>query len=233
MSDDKIDANRAAIAACIADGMKIADIAARIGLRAVEVRAYTYVFNLQTPDTVRAEEIARRFKAGDTLETIGADYGISRERVRQILKKTGMTGKDGGNSQRLRARRAAKEQAREAAFLAKHGCTLAQYRGLKRIGEEMIAAGHGKYETPLYAFQGSRKSVKQTGVGFNLTLWEWWQAWQQAGVWEQRGTGHGYGMTRIDKTKPYEVGNLRFETGDERMANAIKAYHASDTMEAA
>ena len=33
---------------------------------------------------LRDEEIAHRFKLGETLEAIGADYGITRERVRQI-----------------------------------------------------------------------------------------------------------------------------------------------------
>lgn len=39
-------------------------------------------------DAQRAEEFSRRYLAGETLKAIGDDYGISRERVRQVLRKT-------------------------------------------------------------------------------------------------------------------------------------------------
>lgn len=42
------------------------------------------------PDTQRLEVIfAARYRAGETLRSIAADYGISHERVRQILKAHG------------------------------------------------------------------------------------------------------------------------------------------------
>lgn len=38
---------------------------------------------------LRTKEMVRRFDAGETLQSIGDDYGITRERVRQIVKKAG------------------------------------------------------------------------------------------------------------------------------------------------
>lgn len=35
----------------------------------------------------RAAEMANRYAAGETLAVIAADYGVTRERVRQILRR--------------------------------------------------------------------------------------------------------------------------------------------------
>lgn len=48
--------------------------------------------------------IAILFTQGETLAEIGARYGISRERVRQILKKRGFSAVDGGTRIRVRNR---------------------------------------------------------------------------------------------------------------------------------
>lgn len=44
----------------------------------------------------RIEAMAAMYKGGRTLQQIGDLFGITRERVRQLIKKKGMTGKDGG-----------------------------------------------------------------------------------------------------------------------------------------
>ena len=44
-------------------------------------------------DSARTDDIMARWDAGETLKSIGDDYGITRERVRQIVKKAG--GKSG------------------------------------------------------------------------------------------------------------------------------------------
>ena len=43
----------------------------------------------------RNHRIAERVLDGETMDAIGLDYGITRERVRQIAKKFGVTGEDG------------------------------------------------------------------------------------------------------------------------------------------
>ena len=43
-------------------------------------------------------DIVERYKSGQTLAAIGIVYGITRERVRQILKKNGITRMDGGQT---------------------------------------------------------------------------------------------------------------------------------------
>lgn len=41
-------------------------------------------------------DIENRYRSGETLQKIGTHYGISRERVRQILSRKGITKADGG-----------------------------------------------------------------------------------------------------------------------------------------
>lgn len=45
-------------------------------------------------DLVRAEDFRARYEAGETLDAIGARYRITRERVRQILVKLGVSNRD-------------------------------------------------------------------------------------------------------------------------------------------
>src|SRR5574343_1056539 len=42
-------------------------------------------------DLAREAEVVRRYRANDTLQAIGDDFGISRERVRQIVIQAGET----------------------------------------------------------------------------------------------------------------------------------------------
>jgi hypothetical protein len=75
-------------------------------------------FRTDAPDD-RAKDIIARSEAGETLEGIGADYGITRERVRQIVKKFG------GRSKREMHHAALIDL---AAFLKDNPMTLAEAR---------------------------------------------------------------------------------------------------------
>lgn len=47
----------------------------------------------RSPESLHREiEMANRYKSGETLQEIANDYGITRERVRQLLKRVGITG---------------------------------------------------------------------------------------------------------------------------------------------
>jgi len=52
----------------------------------------------------RDVDIETRYRNGETLQKIGDSYGISRERVRQILARKGITKDDGGKTVEMRKR---------------------------------------------------------------------------------------------------------------------------------
>lgn len=61
--------------------------------------------------------------------------------------------------------------------------------------------------TPAYIQQ--RQNAKNRGIGWELTLDQWWAIWEQSGKWEQRGKFKGgYVMGRPGNLGPYAVGNV-------------------------
>lgn len=163
-------------------------------------------------DTDRADAMCQRFKRGHTMQNIASDYGISRERVRQIIKKhAGLTCKDGGYSlgaierKKIRQEKNSVRLARlEANCIKRHGCTRAQFK--------MVNAMYSKdsyYKSPIGAFTTQRNSANNRGIEWKFTFWEWWCIWRDSGKWEQRGIGQGkYCMARKGDVGAYEAGNV-------------------------
>lgn len=82
-------------------GATVADLAAKHGLciltmrkgliaAGATIRRYTSACKQGVADPARANEFRRRYLAGDTLDAISRDFGVSRERVRQVLRKIGV-----------------------------------------------------------------------------------------------------------------------------------------------
>lgn len=163
--------------------------------------------------TKRVLAMAALYRDGFTLEQIGAQYGITRERVRQVLTKhAGLTGKDGGLRVRAERTRTAKHTERESRYFAKYGCSFEQWQELRRIGADMVEAGRGVAQTPLRAWSNQRNNAIRRGIAWDLNVWEWWTVWQQSGHWGQRGRGMGYVMCRKGDIGPYAVGNVYIAT---------------------
>lgn len=157
----------------------------------------------KAPDA-RAYRMAAMYRDGYTLHAIGEQYGVTRERVRQILTKHfGIRAGDGGSHAVAEKKRARRQAALEARTLRKWGCTFDQYRSLlaKR--------------RPTVAFRDQKNNAANRGIGWELTLWQWWTIWQQSGKWEQRGRGQGYVMCRKGDVGPYAVGNVFIATARE------------------
>lgn len=161
----------------------------------------------------RDETVASMYRAGKTLMEIGEIYGITRERVRQILSKFGVSATDGGQSLRARIAEDRRQAKREAKCLLKNGCTLAQLEELRAVGIAMRKEGESYFRTPIGAFNCQRNSAANRGIDWKLTLWEWWTIWQESKRWEDRGRGHGYMMCRFGDAGAYEVGNVYISTG--------------------
>lgn len=145
----------------------------------------------------RAEAMAFLYQSGKTLEEIGKEFGgISRERVRQIIKELGVTGRDGGQAIRAEMNRDYKRARREAASMSKHGCSVEQY-------DTLVANGATR------AWASQKNNANHRNIGWELNLWQWWRIWDESGRWADRGRGAGkYVMARIGDEGPYSVGNV-------------------------
>lgn len=146
-------------------------------------------------DHQREAEMVAMYRSGLTLAGIGEHYGVTRERIRQLLSRHGICGADGGATMRGGIRRARESSVRDARYLSRYGCTHSEYKALTR--------GIKK------AWLEQKRNAIRRGIEFSLTLKEWWGVWAASGKWELRGRGAGrYCMSRIKDGGAYEPGNV-------------------------
>jgi hypothetical protein len=152
------------------------------------------------------EDVQQRYKKGSTLQDIADVYGVTRERVRQVLHKAGVSRQDGGGSLRARQKKAAAIAAQvgraEAAARRRFGCSV---RDLQMLGgwcskvKDSIAG---------YYVQ-QRVNAAARGIRWQITLPEWWAIWEQSGRWEQRGNRrNSFVMCRFGDCGPYSSDNV-------------------------
>ncbi|MDP9651914.1 sigma factor-like helix-turn-helix DNA-binding protein [Paraburkholderia caledonica] len=162
---------------------------------------------MQSPDAEsRARQMIDAYTAGLSLEKIGEIHGVTRERVRQIISKRGVTRFDGGPSIRAEAKKATRAfriaANRDERSMRVYGCL---YAGLEALLGKGVQPTSNK-ATKAYVHQ-KRNSAKR-GIKFSLTFPQWWAVWQKSGKWEQRGRGQGYVMARTGDVGSYSVGNV-------------------------
>lgn len=171
--------------------------------------------------TDRDKELIEMFKSGATYNGLAERYGVSKQRIHQILKREGVSSAEGGCTVRTARKTAENYIAKEAAYLKKYGCTLSQYEEIENMRKSMQAAGKTWQTTPLAAYYGQKSSAKYRGVPFKLTLWEWWSIWKGSGRWDERGLGmRGYVMCRHGDQGAYEVGNVFIDKSVNNVASA-------------
>src|SRR5690606_11286921 len=101
----------------------------------------------------RNKKMANMYSQGCTLESIGKQFGLTRERVRQILSKKGVTANDGGAKVRAELRAAQKVARREAESLRKYGLP---YDLMCELHEQKLPR----------AFDRQRRNAEQRAVGW-------------------------------------------------------------------
>jgi len=215
------DARATRIMECAERGLSMQEAASHLGFhyRTVTRKAKELGIEFRRPnkgaaDQERLQAVAAMYRSGKTLAEIGELYGVTRERIRQILSKyTDVTATEGGSAAKARIERDKKRSEQEAACFEKNGCSVAQLKSLRRIAREMMAAGACRDRTPIQAFNSQRCSARGRGITWNLKLWDWWMVWSDSGKWEQRGRfGDGFVMCRFRDDGPYELGNVYIAT---------------------
>lgn len=171
----------------------------------------------------RADIMAALYRSGYTLQQIGEQFGISRERVRQVISKIhGMSAEDGGQHVSAVKNAVKRQTKRDAVCMKKWGCTHAQWRELIDVGKRMVSEGKTKDRGPTRAYASQKNNAKHRGVPFEITLLQWWDIWQASGHWSERGRGQGYVMCRINDEGPYAVGNVFIDTAINNSSDAPK-----------
>lgn len=152
----------------------------------------------------RAERMAYLFQHGSTLAEIGTEYGISRERVRQIISKHGITWEDGG--QHVKALVNAIYKTPKDKFMDVYGCFKSEAYSLNG-GSALTTRG-----TNARKYVRQRTNAKARGIDWELTFPEWIGIWKESGKFELRGRGKGYCMARVGDTGGYSVDNVEIIT---------------------
>jgi len=147
------------------------------------------------PPSDRALDMARLYKDGQTLEQIGVKYGVTRERVRQLIRPLGVTGKDGGHHVSVARKRLDRSLVLGVAHALKFGCSKEERISIPSSARTRFHQDRRNYSTGPMGH-----------IGWNLSLTEWWTIWQESGHWQDRGRGK-YVLRRHDVTKPHGVGN--------------------------
>ena len=166
-----------------------------------------------SPNGARDARIVKLFtQEALTMQEIGDLYGVSRERVRQVLRRYGVESEAGGAALRQRrqasvtasaveANRKAADAIRESVCQERHGCTLQQYAQIPNEARE--------------AFAQQRCNALGRGVPWDdsFKLWQWYSVWQASGRFALRGRrSNKYVMRRIDPAHGYAQDNVQIVT---------------------
>lgn len=167
----------------------------------------------------RAAYMETLYRSGHTLGQIGHAYGLTRERVRQILRKRGVRRDEGGGALKTllrcedkKIKRLSKIARRERFAREKFGCTWAEYK---------VLGPRSDTHSPLGRFIRQRQNAKNRHIAWHLTLMEWWELWQKSGKWTLCGRGAGkYVMARWGDSGPYSMANAKIIEWSENSAEA-------------
>lgn len=163
-------------------------------------------------DTGRANKIAAMYKQGLTLAKIGTQFGLTRERVRQILRKHGVLKSDSPRPKMAALKRQRLDASREAQCLEKYGHPLDVVAQLRQDGV-------------LAAFLNQKKASHIRGIDWNLDFQTWLAIWQLSGKLHLRGRGIGkYVMSRVRDDGGYELGNVHIQLATENSREAVEKW---------
>lgn len=151
-----------------------------------------------------SNEYASHYKAGKTLQEVAEIYGVTRQRVQQVLKRVGCNWETSGRLQRsIDAEESRRNKAKEhlASQIAKRwGCSVEEWK-------------KGKSNGNIQRFVTQRKNAKHRGIEWNFTYKQWIDWWAETGNIDNRGRGKElFCMSRLNDTGPYSPENVVCKT---------------------
>ncbi len=155
------------------------------------------------------KEACQLFADGMTLSEVGRHFGVSRQRIHQIIQKVGLI--EGGRKVAIAKRAKLRELRRDAYFQTKWGLTYAEWERLRHTAEDYR-------DTPMGRFKVQMTNARRRGIEWRLTFKEWWTLWQESGKWYKRGRMLGeYVLSRFGDHGPYSVDNVFITTASQNI----------------
>lgn len=169
--------------------------------------------------SARDAAMIEQFRAGATLAEVGKAFGVSRERVRQIFVKHGVS-----NSERPRPKSWREQQDERVAanILRRWHITRDEYNAIREQWGSATTTG-----SPFMRYLRQRQNARKRGIGWEFTFREWWQVWQDSGQWERCGRGAGYCMARYMDAGPYRADNVYICTIAQNFSDSWKVEKAN------
>ncbi|MEE1622407.1 sigma factor-like helix-turn-helix DNA-binding protein [Zafaria sp. J156] len=147
----------------------------------------------------RNQQMLERYLDGETLAAIGEDYGVTRERVRQIVTKLGGPSAEESRAKRIAARQAA-QQARLDDFMAEFGATARRLSANGHTRDQAIrrlALLNPSLDTAL-----AEEALRQSTIVFDRYVDNIFSdAVVEAGIWYLLGSEHGLAPDRAAATE--------------------------------
>lgn len=161
----------------------------------------------------RAQRMATMYRQGLTLEKIGAEFNLTRERVRQVITKCGAARSRLDMLATFKESKAAQKQAQIAARI------MAAWGVDRELHHELRANG------TIRAFEQQKQSSSNRGITWALSFAQWYAIWQASGKLHLRGRGKGrYCMARIRDEGGYVLGNVHVQLASDNSADAVKKW---------
>jgi hypothetical protein len=193
-------------------------------------------------DKERCQRMAELYRSGKTLQQIGDEYGITRERVRQLIGFLGLNGSSGGRTlhavMRAKEKHAQRASKEESKYQKTFGCSKAVFLEIDPVPFVVTNKRRYRKKSPASAYYNQKRNAEVRGIQWEFNFPDWWRVWKDSGKWEKRGRGRGYCMARHGDSGPYSADNVYICTigqnfsdsylihsWDERFANCKRDTH--------
>lgn len=200
------------------NGVGITKAAEQIGCTYVGLQKYAKANGIafehasKQQNRERNEAMRAMYVQGITLQAIGEKFGITRERVRQLLRRDGVAPKDGGQQLAVRIKRETKKAATVRRIEAKWGVSYSEWKAYRA-------------DRTIHAFEQHRQNAAHRGIPFLLTFSQWLAIWKASGKLHLKGRGKGhYCMSRLSDSGGYEIGNVHIQSCIENSKEAVKVW---------
>ena len=173
----------------------------------------------------RNKEIVSKFKQGQTLASIGLDYGISRQAVQILVKRCKLDRTKGGyfgSAKRVKERASHKKELNREHTEHMNNKYGMDYKKVRKIQKEFNDPTQPTLTNPTYIFFRKQQNAINALIEWDLTFGEWWNLWEKSKKWKERGRkSHEYVLGRKNKAEGFTIENSSIMTNSQNIANRI------------